>query len=138
GAYTAGAVSSFAYERRAALVDTNVARVLARAFAPDRSPKRPRDLTQLWRIAEAVLPRRGRDAWTHNQAIMELGALVCTARVAYCDRCPVATLCLTGATLLAESEHAERDANHQLTATNSRGTQKKSGKKRARSLPPNR
>ena len=95
GAYTAGAVASFAYERRAALVDTNVARVLARVFAPERSPKRARDLTQLWRVADSLLPRRGTDVWTHNQAIMELGALVCTARVRHCEACPVATSCAT-------------------------------------------
>lgn len=97
GAYTAGAVASFAFERRAELVDTNVARVLARVFAPARNPKRPRDLTQLWRIAEAVLPARGPAAWTHNQAIMELGAVICTARVRACGRCPVAKLCRTRA-----------------------------------------
>lgn len=95
GAYTAGAVASFAFEARAELVDTNVARVLARVFAPRRNPKRPRDLAQLWRIAEAVLPARGNTAWTHNQAIMELGALVCTARVRHCDRCPVQRVCAT-------------------------------------------
>jgi A/G-specific adenine glycosylase len=95
GAYTAGAVASFAYERRAALVDTNVARVLQRCFAPRRSPKRARDLTRLWAIAEAILPRTGRAVWTHNQALMELGALVCTARVRHCQRCPVRTLCKT-------------------------------------------
>jgi A/G-specific adenine glycosylase len=93
GAYTAGAVASFAFERRAALVDTNVARVLARVFAPQLNPKRPRDLTQLWAIADAVLPRTGRAAWTHNQALMELGALVCTARVKKCEACPVRRLC---------------------------------------------
>jgi A/G-specific adenine glycosylase len=95
GPYTAGAVASFAFERSAALVDTNVARVLARVFAPHLRPKRPRDLTRLWRIAESIVPRRGKDAWTHNQALMELGALICTARVRHCDRCPVATTCLT-------------------------------------------
>jgi A/G-specific adenine glycosylase len=95
GPYTAGAVASFAFERRAALVDTNVARVLARVFAPHLARRRPRDLTQLWRIAERILPRTGRAAWTHNQALMELGALVCTARVRHCDRCPVATHCAT-------------------------------------------
>ena len=58
GAYTAGAVASFAYEKRAALVDTNVARVLQRVFAPRLHPKR--DLAKLWLIAEAVLPRTGR------------------------------------------------------------------------------
>jgi A/G-specific adenine glycosylase len=93
GAYTAGAVANFAYERRAALVDTNVARVLQRVFAPHLHPKRARDLTRLWAIAEAVLPRTGRAAWTHNQALMELGALVCTARVARCSECPLAPEC---------------------------------------------
>jgi A/G-specific adenine glycosylase len=97
GAYTAGAVASFAFERRAALVDTNVARVLSRVFAPELDPKRPRDLTRLWRIAESVLPRTGRAAWTHNQALMELGALVCTARRRHCGRCPVRPQCATHA-----------------------------------------
>ncbi len=93
GAYTAGAVSSFAYERRAALVDTNVARVLKRAFAPSIDPKSARGQRATWEIAESLLPRTGRATWTHNQALMELGALVCTARVAHCDRCPVRSLC---------------------------------------------
>ncbi|HEX8724126.1 MAG TPA: A/G-specific adenine glycosylase [Gemmatimonadaceae bacterium] len=96
GAYTAGAVASFAYEKRAALVDTNVARVLTRAFAPALDPKRPRDLTVLWSIAERILPRTGKATWTHNQALMELGALVCTARVARCGACPVRAACRTG------------------------------------------
>jgi A/G-specific adenine glycosylase len=95
GAYTAGAVSSFAYERRAALVDTNVARVLRRAFAPDADLKRARGRKQIWALAEAILPRTGRATWTHNQALMELGALVCTARVARCGQCPVSRNCLT-------------------------------------------
>ena len=97
GAYTAGAVASFAYGKRAALVDTNVARVLSRVFAPTLSPKRPRDLTVLWRIAESGLPRTGTATWTHNQALMELGALVCTARVAHCGKCPVRAMCATAA-----------------------------------------
>ena len=88
GRYTAGAVASFAFERRAAAVDTNVARVIRRAFHP-----RTRAEKKLWQTAEALLPRRGRDAWTFNQAIMELGALVCTARVARCGECPVAKVC---------------------------------------------
>ena len=96
GAYTAGAVASFAYERRTALVDTNVARVLARVFAPRLNPRRPRDLKRLWAIAEAILPRTGKTAWTHNQAVIELGALVCTARVMRCGECPVRPVCATG------------------------------------------
>ena len=97
GAYTAGAVASFAYEVRAPLVDTNVARVLSRVFAPSLSPKRPRDLKVLWSIAERSLPRTGSATWTHNQALMELGALVCTARVAHCTACPVSRGCATAA-----------------------------------------
>lgn len=93
GAYTAGAVSSFAFERRAALVDTNVARVITRVFAPRLHPKRARDQKQIWTITEATLPRTGKATWTHNQALMELGALVCTARVKRCGRCPVRTVC---------------------------------------------
>ena len=97
GAYTAGAVASFAFERRAPLVDTNVARVLRRAFAPRANVHTSRGQKRLWSIAEALLPRTGKATWTHNQAIMELGALVCTARVAHCGRCPVRGLCYTGA-----------------------------------------
>jgi A/G-specific adenine glycosylase len=93
GAYTAGAVSSFAYERRSALVDTNVARVLQRVFAPGVKIKSTKGQKELWGIAESILPRTGRATWTHNQALMELGALVCTARVAHCGRCPVRSVC---------------------------------------------
>jgi A/G-specific adenine glycosylase len=95
GQYTAGAVASFAYERRAALVDTNVARVLRRVFAPRIKPKTTKGNRALWTIAESILPRTGKATWTHNQALMELGALVCTARVMRCSVCPVSTLCRT-------------------------------------------
>jgi A/G-specific adenine glycosylase len=97
GAYTAGAVSSFAYERRAALVDTNVARVLRRVFAPGVDPKTTSGQRALWTLAEGLLPRTGAATWTHNQALMELGALVCTARVAHCGRCPVRSVCRSAA-----------------------------------------
>jgi A/G-specific adenine glycosylase len=93
GAYTAGAVASFAYEKRAALVDTNVARVLSRVFAPKLNPKKPRDLKKIWLIAEQTLPRTGSAVWTQNQALMELGALVCTARLKRCDECPLKRVC---------------------------------------------
>lgn len=97
GAYTAGAVASFAYERRAPLVDTNVARVLRRVFAPDLLPKSTAEAKVAWALAESTLPRSGRHAWTHNQALMELGALVCTARLRHCQGCPVTLVCATHA-----------------------------------------
>ena len=71
--------------------------VYFRAPSPrDSKPKRARDLTRIWAIANAALPTTGRATWTHNQALMELGALVCTARVMRCDICPVRSLCATG------------------------------------------
>lgn len=87
GPYTAGAVACFAYERAAAAVDTNVARVLARYFGRQRSP------AQLRAFALALQPRRGKAAWTFNQALMELGALLCTARAPRCGACPVRRDC---------------------------------------------
>jgi A/G-specific adenine glycosylase len=94
GRYTAGAVACFAYERATATVDTNVARVLRRAFHPRlrESPTGGR----LWRTATELLPRSGKTAWAFNQALMELGALVCTARVARCGACPVRQACASG------------------------------------------
>lgn len=94
GRYTAGAVASFAFERSAAAVDTNVARVLRRAFHP-HAPRKALG-ARLWNTAEQIVPRRGKSAWLFNQAIMELGALICTARVARCGQCPVRTVCATG------------------------------------------
>lgn len=93
GAYTAGAVASFAYEKRAALVDTNVSRVLHRVFAPRVDPKSSAGSKAIWSIAERILPRTGKATWTHNQALMELGALVCSARSPKCGVCPVRTSC---------------------------------------------
>jgi len=79
GRYTAGAVACFAYEKAVPAVDTNVKRVLSRAFEPD----------DVWELAEKVTPRDGKRAWRFNQALMELGALVCTARKPRCEICPV-------------------------------------------------
>ena len=97
GRYTAGAVACFAYERVSATVDTNVARVIRRVFHPKlgrRSLSR-----QIWATAFEILPRNGKWAWEVNQALMELGALICTARVAKCGLCPVQRACLTGRTV---------------------------------------
>jgi A/G-specific adenine glycosylase len=93
GPYTAGAVACFAFEVAAPLVDTNVARVLTRVFAPGVDPRTADGRRTAWTIARATLPRRGAAAYIHNQALMELGALVCTARVRHCARCPVRGCC---------------------------------------------
>ncbi|HEY7613385.1 MAG TPA: A/G-specific adenine glycosylase [Gemmatimonadales bacterium] len=94
GRYTAGAVACFAYEKVAATVDTNVARVLRRVFHPRLAG---RALSKrIWRTALEILPSQGKRAWHVNQALMELGALICTARVAKCGECPVRGACRTG------------------------------------------
>ena len=94
GRYTAGAVACFAYEQRVAAVDTNVARVLRRAFHP--RTRATAVSSQAWKTAERLLPSRGKTAWAFNQALMELGATVCTAREARCHLCPVRRTCSTG------------------------------------------
>jgi A/G-specific adenine glycosylase len=94
GRYTAGAVACFAYERVAATVDTNVARVIRRVFHP-RLRGKPIS-RRVWTTALKILPGKGKRAWEMNQALMELGALICTARVAKCGTCPVRKVCGTG------------------------------------------
>jgi A/G-specific adenine glycosylase len=94
GRYTAGAVASFAYERAVPTVDTNIARVIRRAFHP-RRPRNPNDKV-IWATAEKLVPVRGASAWAFNQGIMELGAVICTARIAKCGECPVRDECKTG------------------------------------------
>ncbi len=98
GRYTAGAVASFAYEQRVPAVDTNVARVLGRVFPRAARPRGSgsRD-GQRWRLAHRLLPRQRRRAWEFNQALMDLGALYCTARRPKCHACPVRPACRTGA-----------------------------------------
>jgi A/G-specific adenine glycosylase len=91
GAYTAGAVASIAFGRRAPLVDGNVARVLARLFAIEDDVKSTRGVTRLWALAEELVPEQGAGDW--NQALMDLGATVCLPRKANCAACPAASLC---------------------------------------------
>ena len=94
GRYTAGAVACFAYEKATPAVDTNVARVIRRSFHPHLHGAGA--TRRIWETAALMVPRAGKRAWEFNQAIMELGALVCTARVARCGECPVRTACRTG------------------------------------------
>jgi A/G-specific adenine glycosylase len=92
GAYTARAVAVFAFGNRHPVVDTNVRRVLARAVNGDGAagpPSTRRDLAAV----EALLPTESAAAATVSIALMELGALVCTARAPRCADCPIATSC---------------------------------------------
>jgi len=98
GRYTAGAVASFAYEQPVAAVDTNVGRVIRRYFLGKGEGGKGKGKTnnKIWQIAEEIVPRDGKRAWKFNQAMMELGALVCSARKPKCPECPVVADCKTG------------------------------------------
>jgi len=95
GPYTAGAVASFAYEKPVPAVDTNVARVIRRVFF-GRATGNLQRVTEVWRLAGRLVPKNGKRAWRFNQAVMELGALICVARKPRCPQCPVRPVCRTG------------------------------------------
>jgi A/G-specific adenine glycosylase len=91
GPYSAGAIASIAYGRVEPLVDGNVVRVLARLFARRGDPNRAPLKTELWELARSLLPRASPGDF--NQALMELGATVCTPRAAHCQACPLSAHC---------------------------------------------
>jgi A/G-specific adenine glycosylase len=98
GSYTAAAVASFAFGQRHAVLDTNVRRVLARMVTGVEYPAQAQTAAEL-RVAESLLPREPSVAARWAVAAMELGALVCTARIPQCAGCPVQDMCtwwLTG------------------------------------------
>ncbi|MGD9794279.1 MAG: A/G-specific adenine glycosylase [Acidimicrobiia bacterium] len=86
GPYTARAVLAFAFERDVAVVDTNVARVMARTNG------RTLRAAEVQSIADECLPPG--EGWAWNQALLDLGAMVCTARNPGCHRCPVRDRCV--------------------------------------------
>jgi len=92
GAYTAGAIRSFAFGERAAILDTNVARVLFRVFVGAGNPKSHAMKRHLWSVSETLVPMR--HVFDFNQALMDLGATVCVARNPKCLICPMARACV--------------------------------------------
>jgi len=91
GAYTAGAIRSFAFRERAAILDTNVARVLFRVFVGTGDPKSHAMKRHLWTLSDTLVPNRA--VFDFNQALMDLGAMVCVARNPKCLVCPMAKDC---------------------------------------------
>ena len=92
GRSTAGAILALSRGERYPILDGNVRRVLARYFAVDGDPSAPATLARLWALSEACTP--GRRTETYTQAVMDLGATVCTRRNPACERCPLARGCL--------------------------------------------
>jgi A/G-specific adenine glycosylase len=93
GAYTAGAIRSFAFRQRAAIVDTNVARVLFRVFVGRGDAKAHAMRKHLWSLSETLVPRR--HVFDFNQGLMDLGAMVCVPRNPKCVICPMSRMCVT-------------------------------------------
>jgi A/G-specific adenine glycosylase len=100
GRYTAGAIASMAYGLDTPVVDGNVMRVICRIFGIEGDPYRGAVNAQIWSMAEGMIPR-GR-ASEFNQALMELGALVCVPRGPRCGSCPVSAKCVARGLGIAE------------------------------------
>jgi A/G-specific adenine glycosylase len=93
GRYTAGAIRSFAYGQDAAILDTNVRRVIGRVFLGPRGVRRMRGESHWWELSGALVPA-GR-AYDFNQALMDFGATWCTPRKPQCQPCPMKSFCLS-------------------------------------------
>ena len=92
GRYTAGAIASVAYDQRAPVLDGNVTRVLARLFAVQGDTTAPAVNKTLWALAEDLLPQKR--CGDFNQALMELGATICSPTSPQCLRCPLRSICM--------------------------------------------
>jgi A/G-specific adenine glycosylase len=99
GPYTAGAVMSFAFGQRAAILDTNVARVLYRVFVGRGDARAHAMKKRLWNLSRAVLPHR--HVFDFNQALMDFGATLCSARKPRCAHCPLRGQCRSFAAMSA-------------------------------------
>jgi A/G-specific adenine glycosylase len=93
GRYMANALCSAAFGLRLAVVDTNVVRILERFFGVRTDAARPRDDPMIWQAAQALMPRRSQPPCEWNWAMLDFGALVCSARDAGCAACPVRRRC---------------------------------------------
>src|SRR5947199_7094134 len=91
GRYTAGAIACFAYRKQVATVDTNIYRVLHRIFLGLEHPEAQINNDQMLRLAESVMPAG--EAYNWNQALMDLGATICTSANPRCMRCPLQETC---------------------------------------------
>src|SRR6266566_8031515 len=131
GRYTAGAIACFAYKKQVATVDTNINRVLHRIFLGLEYPEPKLNNDQILLLAEQVLPDGKAYDW--NQALMDLGATICTSNNPQCTRCPIQQTCAaytemsqqslfpSGAVLREMRKVAEKKDNYQtqpFTSTN--------------------
>lgn len=95
GRYTAGAIVSIAYDKPAPILEANTIRLFTRLVAYEGKPTTAAGQRRLWGVAEELLPAK--NVARFNQALMELGSLVCTPTQPKCDACPVGSLCRANA-----------------------------------------
>lgn len=91
GRSTAGAILSFAFHKEAPILDGNAKRVLSRLFAVSGTPGERKTEQLLWQISESLIPKGFSNPF--NQALMDLGSLLCTSKEPECDRCPLRHFC---------------------------------------------
>lgn len=91
GRYTAGAIASIAFDERAAILEANTIRLLSRLIGYHGDPHRAAGQRTLWHVAESILPQR--NVAHFNQALMELGSLICTPSEPRCHECPLSVVC---------------------------------------------
>jgi A/G-specific adenine glycosylase len=94
GRSTAAAIAAFCFDEQAAILDGNVKRVLARHFAIDGDPGQAAVERRLWTLAADLLPVRPADMPDYTQAVMDLGATLCTRAAPRCDDCPLRATCV--------------------------------------------
>ncbi len=91
GRSTAGAILSFAFQKEAPILDGNAKRVISRLFAVSYNPAKGKTEDRLWKISESLIPKGFSNPF--NQALMDLGSMLCTPREPRCSVCPLCHLC---------------------------------------------
>jgi len=113
GRYTSHAFLCFAFGKRVPVVDINIRRVFSRIFFRMKQPDDLIEIEDCWKLAENILPR---NAYTWNQALMDLGSTICTARNPLCGQCPIAPHCASrkflNRTGLPQKRKIKREPNY--------------------------
>ena len=133
GDYTAAAIVAFAHGKRSVVLDTNIRRVIARVWNGDQRPALS-PITGERSFAETLVPEQDKRAAQWSIAIMEFGALVCTARNPLCDACPISASCAWRNAGFPESQIKSKSQKFEGTDRQARGKIMKALKESSKSL----
>ena len=134
GRSTAGAILSFAFHKNAPILDGNVKRVISRLFAVSDKPAATKADDLLWRISESLVPKGYSNPF--NQALMDLGSMVCTVKEPGCEHCPLHNVCKARASGKPESYPSKRIRKTIPHVESVSAVIKKNGKVLLRQRPP--